>query len=424
MIKHPIQTNPGAVQSPQTMAPPVLSLKPTDFSISHSLDELFPEVGQLRKLQDAERRLDIFTTRKWADLQESAQTGIKESGILRIFIYNTCENQLWQKELLKSQGKEVNENDPATWTLRVEGRLLNDKDPVDSPSRLKFSNYLTGLAIDLDTNSKFESITPSTLNQSVIEWHETPQHQGNRISFDGMDVKRKGSDKVKCKITIQPKEYPTKFKLDSKLAELLGSYEMSETDVIFSLWQYIQINKLHDKTDKRLVNCDQDLEELFKVKQIAFSDLIHVIRNFLKPVEPIVLDYEVATDKSSTLGEVVLDVNVEIRNPVLDEVNAKQYTAMEKEMITKNDPLIKELDTKIALDIQALNSSRTKYEFFKKFAEDPLNFLEKWQESHAKSLKILLGDEGYTEENARRSEFYTDELLDENIDLLLNSNRL
>lgn len=407
--------------APTTALPqPIVSLKPTDFTIPHSLDELFPEIEQLRKLQDAEKRVDAYTTRKWMDLQDSIQAPSKTTSVLRIFIYNTAENQVWQKELSKSQGKEVNEQEEPTWTLRIEGRLLNDDEPVESENREKFSSYLTGIAIDLDPTAKFDSVSPNQQNQKIIEWHDNPQ--GNISAFDGMDIKRKGSEKVKCKITIQPKEYPTKFKLDDPLVQLLGSNEMSERDVIYALWQYIQINKLQDKADKRLINCDEGLEKIFGFKKIAFPDLLVLIRKFLRPVEPVTIDYEITPDKSSTLGDVVLDISVE-RRDVIEKRKANELNKL-NEVYFKNDGAIKELDNKIALDIQALNQSRTKYEFYKRLANDPVDFLEKWSESHAKALKILTGDEGYTEENARRSEFYTDELLDENIDLLLNSNRI
>lgn len=407
----PVGQAPGT-----TLQQPVVSLRPTDFTLPKSLDALFPEIELIRKLQDAEKRIDVFATRKWLELQESMQVVDKESSILRIFIYNIAENQLWQQELAKSQGKEVDETVPATWTLRIEGRLLGEDKEADASTRKKFSNYVTGIAIDLDSNAKFEPIDNNSPSRNIIEWHEMPR--GNTAAFDGLDVKRKGSEKVKCKIIIQPKEYPAKFQLAEGLAEILGASEMSEKDVVYSLWQYVQINRLQDQTDKRLVNCNEELESVIGYKQIVFPELVLLTKKFLKPVEPIRIDYEVCTDKSSTLGDLVLDVNVDTRKVVSED------TVKDKELFFENDAAVKDLEAKMAIDIQALNQSRTKYEFFKKFSQDPIGFLDKWTESQAKSLKILTGDEGYTEENARRSEFYNDELLDDNIDLLFNSSRM
>lgn len=400
MIKHPA---PHA-----SLQQPAVSIKPTDFTISHALDEQFPEVEQIRALQEAGRRIDVFVTRKWSDLQESAQGSIKKHGVLRVFIYNTTENQAWQQD----------RSGPASWTLRIEGRLLGEKEPLSLEKRRKFSDYLSGIAVDFDSSSQFSSMGDGQA-PSIVEWHALL----SKNQFDGMDIKRQGLEKVKCRITIQPRESPAKLRLDPRLAELLGSPELSERDVIYALWQYIQIGKLQDKTDKRVIHLNSELEQIFQVKQMLFPELVVRARALLSPVPPIVVDYEIATDKSSTLGDVVLDIDVLFDVPILGEKEAQEYAELEKNLY-KYEPVIKALDTKIALDVQSLNVSKAKYDFFKGFSENPVKFLEKWQELHARALKMLIGDEGYTEEKARRSEFYTDEFLDENVDLLVGTNRL
>lgn len=414
------KTAPGkpASQPIQQMPNPVISLKPTDFTLPHSLDAMFPGIESLRKLKEAEKKLDAYATRKWLDLQELIPETKKESLVLRVFIYNTCTNQLWQKEEMKQKGETVDEIASPAWTLVIEGRLLNDPEPIESENRKKFNEYFTGISVDLDKNSKFEATEPSSPNPSIIEWHE----RTSKSKFDGINIARHGSENVKCKITLQPKELPNKFQLEYPLAQLLGSNELTEKDAVYGVWQYILINKLLDSKDKRLIHCDVYLQAALGVQKFYFPELIVLVKKLLKPVPPIVIDYEIDTLKSSTLGEVVVDISIENIQPLLDPQLIESLNN-KKDLFFKNDTIMKDLDAKIVLDIQSLNASKTKYEFYKSFSEDPITFLENWQESHAKALKILAGDESYTEEAARRSEFYTDELLQENIDFLLNSKR-
>ena len=98
----------------------------------------------------------------------------KETGILRVFIYNTCENQPWQKQLLQSEGKELPDPTSAesAWTLRVEGRFLNDSNNTDNDvsQNLKFSSFLSGISIDILPNSDYPDMQDSPSN--IIEWRD------------------------------------------------------------------------------------------------------------------------------------------------------------------------------------------------------------------------------------------------------------
>ena len=85
-------------------------------------------------MQEAEKKLDLLIARKSLDFQAIQQKSIHpheyrpSTGVLRIFIYNTCENQPWQKQLLQQKGLPV--PDPtlaeSSWTLRIEGKFISD----------------------------------------------------------------------------------------------------------------------------------------------------------------------------------------------------------------------------------------------------------------------------------------------------------
>ncbi|ODV58519.1 Rsc6p ASCRUDRAFT_39055 [Ascoidea rubescens DSM 1968] len=402
---------------------PIISLRPTDVTIPSSLDEILPEVDILRKLQEAEKKIDTYTITKWFELQELTAKPQIEHLVLRVFIYNYCENQPWQIDLIQDPKlRQQFENLKPSWTLRVEGRVIDNEKNDDIKKRRYFSSLLTGIAIDLFPKDE-KSFTEQNDNKSlIIEWHEDVK----KVDFDGLDVQRNGSQNMNCTITLQPKEFPLRYKLPDKLIEILGYDELNQHDLAFALWQYISINDLaSNANDKKFIKCDEPLKDLLNCDSIQFPQLLQNIEKLLKPVDPIKISYQIRCDKSSTLGENVYDIDISLPKPQSDLQSelGKEFLESRKIFGMYEDD-IKELDNKIMLGTQALNQSKLKYDFYKKFSEDPINFFKNFLESHSKALRILCGDEGYTEENVRRSDFYTDELLSDNIDLLLQTKNL
>ena len=130
----------------QTQSVPVA--QPTDMYIQPFLKELIPELDGLVKLQEAEKRVDIYLSRKKIDLHQNITQWThskfvqpENNQFIRVFVSNISENQPWQTN------DETMELDQASWTLRIEGRLLND-DKADDPNRVRFSQYLESIAID------------------------------------------------------------------------------------------------------------------------------------------------------------------------------------------------------------------------------------------------------------------------------------
>jgi SWI/SNF-related matrix-associated actin-dependent regulator of chromatin subfamily D len=64
---------------------------------------------------------------------------------------------------------------------------------------------------------------------------------------------------------------PAQFKLDSRLARILGMNLGTRPAIIQSLWQYIKTHKLQNNQEKELIDCDKNLQDvrlsfkLFKV---------------------------------------------------------------------------------------------------------------------------------------------------------------
>ncbi|KAB0395996.1 hypothetical protein E2I00_013404, partial [Balaenoptera physalus] len=122
----------------------------------------------------------------------------------------------------------------ASWELRVEGKLLDDP----SKQKRKFSSFFKSLVIELDK----DLYGP---DNHLVEWHRTPTTQ----ETDGFQ--------------------PPQFKLDPRLARLLGLHTQSRSAIVQALWQYVKTNRLQDSHDKEYINGDK----YFQQKKTACYDI-------------------------------------------------------------------------------------------------------------------------------------------------------
>lgn len=56
---------------------------------------------------------------------------------------------------------------------------------------------------------------------------------------------------------------PPQFKLDPRLARLLGIHTQTRSCIIQALWQYVKTNKLQDSHDKEYINCDKYFQQVW-----------------------------------------------------------------------------------------------------------------------------------------------------------------
>lgn len=51
------------------------------------------------------------------------------------------------------------------------------------------------------------------------------------------------------------------FKLDHRLARLLGIHTQTRPFIVNALWQYIKTHKLQDSSEREYINCDKYFEQ-------------------------------------------------------------------------------------------------------------------------------------------------------------------
>ena len=65
---------------------------------------------------------------------------------------------------------------------------------------------------------------------------------------------------------------PMQFKLDLRLARLLGIHTQTRPVIINALWQYIKTHRLQDPNEREYINCDKYLEQV-----MLFRDVVSVL---------------------------------------------------------------------------------------------------------------------------------------------------
>ena len=66
------------------------------------------------------------------------------------------------------------------------------------------------------------------------------------------------------------------------LAAIVGSNPLPRTEVTKQVWAYIKKNKLQDEVNRRMINADAKLKEIFKKAQASMFEMTKMINDHLK----------------------------------------------------------------------------------------------------------------------------------------------
>src|SRR5215471_18424292 len=69
----------------------------------------------------------------------------------------------------------------------------------------------------------------------------------------------------------------------STLAAVVGSMPLPRTEVTKKIWDYIKRNKLQDAINRRMINADEKLRQVFGgKKQVSMFEMTKLVSNHLK----------------------------------------------------------------------------------------------------------------------------------------------
>uniref|UniRef100_A0A8C0ZDI7 SWI/SNF related BAF chromatin remodeling complex subunit D3 n=1 Tax=Cyanistes caeruleus TaxID=156563 RepID=A0A8C0ZDI7_CYACU len=256
-----------------------------------------------------------------------------------------------------------------------------------SKQKRKFSSFFKSLVIELDK----DLYGP---DNHLVEWHRTPTTQ----ETDGFQVKRPGDVSVRCTLLLMLDYQPPQFKLDPRLARLLGIHTQTRSAIIQALWQYIKTNKLQDSHDKEYINCDKYFQQIFDCPRLKFSEIPQRLTNLLLPPDPIVINHIISVDPNDQKKTACYDIDVEVEDPLKGQMSSFLLSTANQQEITA-------LDNKIHETIESINQLKIQRDFMLSFSKDPKGYIQDLLRSQSRDLKVMTDVVGNPEEE-RRAEFY------------------
>ncbi|KAJ3843095.1 SWI/SNF complex 60 kDa subunit [Lentinula raphanica] len=364
--------------------------------------DLAEDSQMYQSLLDMERKLDWTITRKRTEIQDTLSRNPTTTRTLRIFVSHTVSGQSWQAgtEGDNLANAETGESIPA-WQVKVEGRLLElPQRGKDKGPQRKFSTFIKRMMVEFDRDT---NVYPEN---NIVEWPRATGHHNPPL--DGFTIRRTGDVPTNIRVVLYLDHYPEQYQLSPDLCSILGIKEESHLGAVQALWNYIRIQGLQDKTDRRLVRADAKLRAIFGAETVPFQKLPEYVKRHLAPPEPILLHY--SFDPSVPVVEpdrpTAWDVELKMEDGAL---KSRMGVMLHANKETSSN--LAKMDEEIALLAQSLHNSHLKRTFLQSFANDPAKFIQTWLESQSRDLESVLGagaSEGLTlrQEELRRSEFF------------------
>ncbi|XP_074475133.1 SWI/SNF-related matrix-associated actin-dependent regulator of chromatin subfamily D member 2 isoform X1 [Sebastes fasciatus] len=349
--------------------------KMADKVLPQRIRDLVPESQAYMDLLAFERKLDQTIARKRMEIQEAIKKPIMQKRKLRIYISNTYTPG-------KPEGEDAEK--VSSWELRVEGKLLEEP----GKQKRKFSSFFKSLVIELDK----ELYGP---DNHLVEWHRMPTTQ----ETDGFQVKRPGDVNVKCTLLLMLDHQPPQYKLDPRLARLLGVHTQTRASIMQALWLYIKNNKLQDCHEKEYINCNRYFRQIFGCPRMRFSEIPMKLAGLLQHPDPIIINHMISSvDPNDQKKTACYDIDVEVDDPLKGQMNSFLSS-------TTNQQEIAALEMKIHETIEYINQLKTERDFMLSFSNKPQDFIQDWLKSQCRDLKLMTDVTGNPEEE-RRTEFY------------------
>lgn len=284
---------------------------PTDLHLPDGIEEtvLGDGVQQYKTLQEFERKLDATMTRMRSQIQDYLFHRPKYYRTLRIFIWNTVQNQPWQEDHPDANKYGFDASQP-TYKVFINGRLLPDEDPIGGNNDDN-SDFESDTAMDTDDQAKaraerkaaveqkaaedrnkpspvhtrksrmshfFKAITvdmhrdsndqrQGTDAPSTLEWKKPPpqpnaQTLADNADFDILSFERRSDGNTNCTFSFYLDDDPERFQLSPELASICDETVEDRNTVLWKVWEYVKAYGLLQDEEKKIVSCDELLRSV------------------------------------------------------------------------------------------------------------------------------------------------------------------
>ncbi|RDA89485.1 hypothetical protein CP533_3014 [Ophiocordyceps camponoti-saundersi (nom. inval.)] len=406
------------------------SRKPTDKNLPDGVEETIIDpdgVQRYKDLREMERLLDATTTRKRLDLCESVtHHHTKIPKILRVWISNTVEDQVWQGNDLDMDAFDFTPNMEASYRVKIEGRLLDedeknrekcskDESPGMAPSsqretqqdegssqqqdaqvtedRHRFSTFFRALSVDFD-RSRFRNGAEQNIEwkkSDVLSKGYASGSQPPAADFDEITFKRSGDENTNITINLYRHEVPERYQLSPELTDVIDMAEATQQEAVMALWEYIRHWGLQEDEERRNFKCNEPLKRVVGRSDVGYIPMLNeYVLQHLRPLPPISLPYTIRVDEEfhKNPQPSVYDIMVLMDDPLRTElqplINSTQKATMLRDITI--------LDDQLARLIQAIAVSKAKHSFFTSLSEDPTTFVRNWLSSQKRDLEVIMGE--------------------------------
>ncbi|KZS95948.1 SWI/SNF complex 60 kDa subunit [Sistotremastrum niveocremeum HHB9708] len=384
--------------------------KITDRTLPASLGAEFEDAALYNQLLEIERKMDWTVTRKKVEMQEMLHKPITVTRKLRIFLSHSCSGQSWQASddtplPPNSLDFETGQGIPS-WSFKVEGRLLPSTEPsrpIEQSPR-KFSSFIKSLTVEMDRDPSLYG------DANVVEWRRNP----GLPDQDGFEIKRRGDMSIAARVVLHLEHTPERYKLAPQLSSILQLKEAPRVTVISALWNYIKINQLQDKVDRRVVKADAKLQAIFGLEAFQFGQLPEMVNSCLLPPDPVLLPYTIQVDPECPAAIQAYDIEIETEDTFLKG----KFNTISTSMVSDSAKRITALDDQIAQAAQSIRNAKLKKEFMNALSANPQTFIQDWLASQSRDLDLVLGNEqGVREDDLKNSEFFRLPWIDEAVSI-------
>ncbi|KAJ2780448.1 SWI/SNF and RSC complex subunit Ssr3 [Coemansia interrupta] len=353
-----------------------------DKSLPPKIESYIPESRLFMQLQALERKLDTKIVRKRLEVQEALGKPVFKKRVLRIFVSNLAANQDSSSSVMSNT-----EADAPSWTLRVEGRLV-DPPGVQQKTRApahKFSEFLNAMTVEMDRSTEL-------YGENTVQWR-----RGVGVAeVDGFEIKRRGDEDVRTRIMLDLRTATDRFNVNPPLLRELLDIRgpITKATFIMKLWQYIKLNGLQDSDDPDQIRCDAGLLQVFNMPVISFTAIPQMLQTCLVRPDPLIIEYTVRVHAGEYhMAQYAFDVEVELED-------YSPVTAGPLATIQARNRDLASIDDQLATQMQEIHNARGKRDFLRNFAEDPVAFIHRWIDNQTKDLEVILGDRRHALEAA------------------------
>eukprot|EP00658_Telonema_sp_P-2_P021592 TRINITY_DN18603_c0_g1_i2.p1 TRINITY_DN18603_c0_g1~~TRINITY_DN18603_c0_g1_i2.p1 ORF type:complete len:192 (+),score=53.40 TRINITY_DN18603_c0_g1_i2:69-578(+) len=159
------------------------------------------------KLVAFETEVDMNLQRRRSELHDELRGGGTRKATLRLWVHHTYTSD----EL----------DAPPGWTLKVVGKLVDDKAGIAR----KFTSFVKNMQVRL---------TGGPAGEELVEWNKPLGFE----DVDGLEVKRQGKQDLTAELLINLDFSPRRYQLSQQLRQILELADQPETrpKVLEALW--------------------------------------------------------------------------------------------------------------------------------------------------------------------------------------------